>query len=628
MHPVGAPGGHARIAGVLRRHAPGLAIALLLAATLVAPRWWLLWSDPPEGVRTQVNPGGTYGIGHDESYYVPGIRSAFEGRLPVTDPYLVDHQDAPPETTALWQEVVGVLAHATGGNIFYALAILATLAALATFILFYVLALQLTGSKPAAIAVMLITVAYVQVFYQAGGYLPLRHWTVLQPILTVRPQGEFHVWYRFLAPAMTVPLFFATMLAFRRAFDDRSDRWSAAAAALVALLVYTYAFFWTAMAAALAIWGLWLLYEREYAGAKRLAAIGAGAASLASPELAILICNAVSVPFEVKTRSGLGHLGIDPGTFVTIGQRVIVGVPFACVAWPASKWVRLSVILYLVPLGLAATTGLVPQPDHYLYQAWPVFSLPLFIGGTAAFMARLSGRKLRLASGALAVLAVVGGLHFAAFQLRAMRRLDSSYALRSDEAAAFRWMRANLRHDETVVTPSRSTNLLLASLTPAYVYVPYGSSAVGSKAPDDEIIDRYLRASAAFGYTTGAAISRLDPANGIPIPGTGLPRDEIPAYVERSMIDYLFNELVDRPATVNQRIPGWRAQYEALKPQEGVLGRYRAEYLYCGPRERLWSVDTPAPGTSVRVAFRQDDVTVYRLSDASDSGAAPFRGCP
>jgi hypothetical protein len=614
------------IVDLLRRHAAGIAVALLLATVLVAPRWWLLWSDAPEGVRTQVNPGGTFGIGHDEADYIPGIRSAYEGRLPVTDPYLADRQDGPPETTALWQEVVGLLGHATRGNIFYALAIVASLAAAAAFLLFYVFALQLTGSTRAAIAVLLITVAYVQVFYQAAGYLPLRHWSVLRPIITVRPPGEFHVWYRFLAPAMTVPLFFGVMVALRRAFDARGNRSAVAVAVLLALLVYTYAFLWTAMALALVVWGALLLYQRDYAAFRRLAAIGVGAVLLASPELAILVYNAAAVPFEVKTRSGLGHPGIDTGTFVTIMQRVVVGMPFAYFARNTSRWTASFVIMYLAPLALAATTGLVPQPDHYLSQAWPLFSLPLFISGATGFIRSLSLRHQRVASAALALVAVGGGCYFVVFQTRAMRQLNESYALRADEDAAFRWMRANLHHDETVVTPSRSTNLLLASLTPAYVYVPYGSSAVGSKAPDDEISDRYLRASAAFGYTAGAAIGRLDPANGIPMPDRDLPREEIPTYVERSMIDYLLNELVARPATVNSRIPGWRAQFEALKAQNGVLGKYPAAYLYCGPRERLWAVDAASPGTTVTVAFHQDAVTIYRLSNAPD--AVPFRGCP
>jgi hypothetical protein len=332
------------------------------------------------------------------------------------------------------------------------------------------------------------------------------------------------------------------------------------------------------------------------------------------------------VPFEVKTRSGLGHPGIDTGTFVIILQRVIVGMPFAYLARIKSRWMSLFVVMYLAPLALAATTGLVPQNDHYLYQAWPLFSLPLFISGAAGFIDGLSLRRQRLASIALALAAVGGGCYFVVFQTRAMRQLNASYALRADEDAAFRWMRTNLHQDETVVTPSRSTNLLLASLTPAYVYVPYGSSAVGSKASDDEIIDRYLRASAAFGYTVDSAIGRLDPANGIPRAERELPREEIPRYVERSMIDYLLNELVDRPATVNSRIPSWRAQFEALKPLSGVLAKYPAAYLYCGPRERLWVVDAASPGTTVTVAFHQDAVTIYRLSNAPD--AVPFRGCP
>jgi hypothetical protein len=611
---------------LLRDHAAGLSVALLLAMVLVAPRWWLLWSDPSEGVRTQVNPGGTFGVGQDESFYIAGVRSAFEGRLPLTDPYLVDGQNRPPQPSAFWEEFVGVLGHATGGNIFYALAIVTSLAAVLGFGLFYAFAQQITASKRAAVVAMLITVAYVQTLQQAGGYLSLRHWSVLEPIVMLRPNGEFHVWYRFLSPAMTVPLFFATVLAVQRAFDTRSNRWSAGAAILTALSIYTYAFLWTALVVAFSLWGLWLLVSRDYAAVRRLVAIGAGAAVLASPELAVLIYNAVSVPLEVKRRSGLDDLGVDTGAFVAIGQRLIVAAPFAYWA-RRSVHVRFFVALYCAPLGLAATAGIVPQTDHYFYQVWPLFSLPLFIAGTCGFVVRLSPRHKRFASAALGVLAIGGAVHFVAFQTRAAQRLDSSYALRTDEDAAFRWLRANAPGDATVVTPSRSTNLLLASLTPVFVYVPYGSSAVGSKAGDDEIIDRYLRASAAVGYTPDATMGRLDPANGIPLTfrEAVVPRAEIPTYVERSMVDYLLNELVAHPDIVNARIPEWRSKFMALKSQAGVLGEYAATYIYCGPRERLWAVDAPSPGTRVTIAFQQDQVTVYRLGDTP--GAVPFRGC-
>jgi hypothetical protein len=625
VQPAGTQAIVGRLGHTLQRHGLGIACALLLATVLVAPRWWLLTTDPPAGVRTQVNPGGTFGIGHDEAYYIPGIRSAYEGRLPVTDPYLVNHQDGPPQTAAFWQEAVGILAHATAGNIFLALAIVASCAAVATFLLLYALALQLTGSRAAAIAALFIIMAYVEVYGQAAGYLPLRHWVVLKPIITVRPPGQFHVWYRFLAPAMTQAPLLGLLLVVRRAFETRQNRWSVAAAILLALVVYTYAFFWTAIAVALALWGLWRLIERDYATAARLAVIGLGAAVLAMPELAILGYNAVSVPFHVKARSGLGHLGIDSGTFVSVAQRVLVGIPFAWFAWRRTTWARLFIAMYVAPLGLATTTGIVPQPDHYLFQAWPLFSLPLFISGIAGFMGTLEARRRHFGALALAAIAAGSGVYVVAFQVRAINQLNSSYALRADEAAAFSWMRATFHHDETVVTPSASTNLLLASLTPAFVYVPYGSSAVGSKASDDEIIERYLRASAAFGYTSDTAIGRLDPANGIPIPGTDLPLPDIPIYVERSMIDYLLNEFVVRPDIVNPRIPEWRSRFMALKSQAGVLDAYAATYLYCGPLERLWPVDEASPGTLVTVAFQQDQVTVYRLGDAP--GAVPFRGC-
>jgi hypothetical protein len=626
VQPAARAGG-IRFAAAVRRHAPGLLVALLLAAALVSPRWWLLWTDPSEGVRTQVNPGGIYGVGQDETFYIPGIRQAYEGSIPIRDPYLADHGSEPPEATALWQEVTGLFAHMTGGDIFYALALVTSLAALATFVLYYAIAFQITGRSWVAVAAMLVTVIYVQVFYQAQGYLPLRHWAVLKPILMVRSSGDFHVWYRFLAPAMPLPVFFAAVLALLRAATTYSRASVGVAAVTLGLLVYTYLFFWTSIAVALGLWACWLAYERDFLMLRRLAVIGGVAAVLAIPELTLVALNAASLSFDAKSRSGLGHPGIDSGTFVTITQRLLVGVPFAWYALKGPSWSRGLIALYVAPLLLGMTTGLVPQPDHFMYQAWPPFSLPLFIAGATEFARRLRPTYARVGAASLAVVAAAGLVYMGAFQARAMDRLGRSYALSPDEDAAMRWIAEHAGNGEVIVSTSRTTNILVVSLTGARVYVPYGSSAVGSKAETDEIIDRYLRASVAFGYTAESTFYRLDPANGIPRPEKDVPRDEIPEYVERSMVDYLLNEFVASPEKVISRLPAWRSQFDALQSERGVLGRYRAGYLYCGPRERLWAGDAPAPGTFVRTAFQQGRVRLYRLSDASDPDAQPFVGC-
>jgi hypothetical protein len=527
--PATAASEQSAVLRVLSSHALGIAAAILLAVVLVAPRWWLLWTDPDEGVRTQVNPGGAFGIGQDESSYVPGMREAFEGRLPVIDPYLVDHQDGPPQTFAWWSEAIGVFAHVTGGDIFYAFAIVATVAAVATFLLLYALAFRITRSQIGAVAVMFIAVMYVEILQQANGsYLRVRNSDVIETIVRLDPPGEFHVWYRYLAPAMPLPIFFGALLLLWKAHETRAWAWIVAAGAAVALLVYTNPFYWTALALAAGLWCAWNLYRRDVPAILTVVKVGVVAVVLAAPELVILAWSAADVPAEVTERSGLDDFGINTGLRTIIVQRLLVGLPFAYFAWRGPEWNRFWMALYAAPLLLAVPRGHVPQEDHYLYQAAPAFSIPLFAAGTVEFLRWLDDRYARVAVATIGALAVAGALHFPAFQARAIESLDQDYALRPDEAAAFEWLRDNARDDATVVTPSRSTNWYIVSLTPAYVYVPYGSGAVGSRAGNEEIIDRYLRASAAFGYTTEAAIGRLDPSNSIPVrTATTCPRPKL-----------------------------------------------------------------------------------------------------
>jgi hypothetical protein len=93
------------------------------------------------------------------------------------------------------------------------------------------------------------------------------------------------------------------------------------------------------------------------------------------------------------------------------------------------------------------------------------------------------------------------------------------------------------------------------------------------------------------------------------------------------MLDYLLNEYVDRPEKVLPNIDRWTAVYERLTEEPDVLERYPADYVYCGPRERLYAGGDPTPGTLVTEAFHQGDVTIYALEPGGAPDAFEFPGC-
>jgi hypothetical protein len=611
------------VASTVTRHAAGLLLASLLAALLVFPQWYILLTDPPEGVRSELTPWGAEDQGIDLAYYSTSIRRAYDLEFPARVNFGFSDDDTPLQTGAWWLEGIGLLGRVTGG-VFPALAIVMTLVAIALFVAFYALAFQLTGSRIAGACMMPLALAAVYVLSQADGILPLRRWHVLEEVLRADPGLSFHPWLRIIPPLMPLAPFFLAVLAVPRAVETGRRAWVVAAAAGVALVVYSYLYFWAALAVALAAWGAWLLIRGDRASATRLAVIGAIAAALSLPELAAAAYNAFTLGDDARARLGAG---LDPAFIPSVRElavRLALGLPFLAALLRGPEHNRLYIALYLAPLLLVKLPHGAPQPFHYSDQAWPAFAIPAVVAGSAELWRLLpSSNSQRVALAGLGFAAVLAGAHFATLQVRAMRDLDAAFSLRADEHAAFTWMDDNFDHNDTVVTPSFSTNMYLGVLTPAQRYV---REAFVPEPGDDEVVERYLRASAALGIEPDAVFERLEPERFIfEDPSTDL--EEREAQLEESMAFYLLNWQVTVPERIELRLDGWRESYTNLLRATDVLSAYDAGYIYCGPRERLWPIAAVAPDTHVRVAFEQGEVAIYELVERSDDGATVFTGC-
>lgn len=603
-----------------RRHALGAAFALALAGLLVLPRWWMITTTPPEGVRVPISLFGASRIGSDEAREVSVIRQAYDGKLPVRAPYLANHRDAELQPGAGWQEAIGIFGHVVGGP-FQSLAVVTTIMAAAALLLLYALGVRLTGSRLAAAAVLPIAIAGGQVFMRGDGLFALSHAEFLKQILTADPLREFLAWSRFLSPVMVLAPFFAVALALPRAVETGSWRWGAVSAVALALLVYSYIFYWTAVALGVAAWGAWLLYQRDFTSFRRLVVISAAATLLVLPELAIVANKSLVSTPDAQARVGLESKSIELRVYV---QRLLIGLPFFFgIRAGRVRFGSLYVGLFLAPVVLASIHGVIPQPWHYRSQVFSVFALPALFAGGAALVRMLPRPGVRAAAAALAAAAVLSTAYVVVFQVRGIREVNASFAVSRDEDAALRWIRANVRGDETVVSPSIITNWYLASLTPASEYIMGGFNPV---AGDDELIDRYLRVSIAFGYSEDATFARIDPYYAPPL-DEDAPPDELVRETEESVAYYTYYSETDNPAKLAERIPAWRRRYEKLQSEPDILAAYPAQYLYCGERERLWPAERPASNIFVTVAFQQGGVTIYRLADASQPGTLPFRGC-
>ncbi|MBI5283802.1 MAG: hypothetical protein HY874_01795 [Chloroflexi bacterium] len=611
------------IAAFLRRHALGIGVALLLTAFLAGPRWWLLSSSPSDGARVQVAPWAASDMGYDLALFAPAIRDAYDGSATLWSRYDPSNEDTPTPPGTPWLYVIGLLGRATGDP-FSALAIVTALMALSALLLLYALALELTDVRWISAAVLPIAVMAIGVVVQAHGVLPLRHWDVFRAVVTVDAGREFHAWYRFVPPSLPLPVFLAAVIALPRAVDEGRQRWMVAAALSLALLIYTYLFYWSAMAVALGAWCAWLAYQRDYRSLRRLIAVGVIAVVVASPELGARLYDAVAMPADPQSRFGKESLGIDPGQFVSIAQRFLIGVPFLYALLRGPRRDQFYIALFVTPLVLDATTGIVPQSEHYITQVWHVFALPAFIAGGAALVHQFPRVRSRAPALAFGALAVVGVVYLAVFQMRTTITVADAFAVDADERAAFDWIDTHLDDRDTVVSPSINTAMLLTALTPASRYVIDGAYV---RVTDDELMDRFLRAQAAFGYSDQDVFDRLDPAHAYPTSDQAVPEDQLQQHFELSAAYFLFNWEITHPESLASRMPAWRQRYAALLDEDNVLAAYPADYVYCGPRERLWMAERPARGVYVRDVFVQGGAAVYELVDASAPGARPFRGC-
>ncbi len=620
------------IAGVqdlLRRHGAGILVALLLAATLVFPRWWVLASSPEDGARVPISPYGAGAIGYDESLYTPSVRDAYDGDFFVSDPYLENHRAAPPQRSAMPHIAIGTLARLVGGP-FEGLAVSTTLAAAVALVLLYALMYRITRSRLAAVALIPIVLVAIHVLNHAEGILPLRHKDVLAPILRIDPQRQLHAWTRFPAPALLLAPFFAAVIALPGAVETGRRRWILFASVSLALLVYAYAYYWTAIALAIVLWLAVLAARREWQRASRLATTGGIALVLALPEIVVLVWSTLALPDDARARVGLESIGFDTSLLMILLQRLAIGAPFlAMLDYRRSRDI-LYAVLFVAPLMLAPTTGLIPQPWHYHTQVWGVFAIPAVAAGGMALLQSPSVARFVSGGRALAVLSVVAAVcaaYVVAMQARALAQTDDAFAISRDERAAFDWLRAHTGEGDTVVSPSITTNLLLASLTPASEYLADGGF---STAHDEELIERILRVQAAFGYSEDAAFSRLNVRNefdGFPVNDATATTRDLERDLEEYLAFYSFSFEIGDQDAFTDRVESWRPRYRELQRQNNVLDSYPASHLYCSHRERFFEAAAPAPGTYVRTVFSEGDVTIYALTHSDAEGAQPFKGC-
>lgn len=176
------------------------------------------------------------------------------------------------------------------------------------------------------------------------------------------------------------------------------------------------------------------------------------------------------------------------------------------------------------------------------------------------------------------------------------------------------WLNANTPRDSVVVSPSLITNALLPVFTHNNSLLPV---AVTSAASQTEILDRFFVAYSLFGYSPEYVKSALlgelgESGDAVSYQENGLTTWLFESYyVDHSIDGYFYRRTAEIPLEVTARIVSDYERYP--KRQQYLLNRYRADYLYVGPHEKMFSGVDFAKMDFLEKKYDQDGVVIYKI---------------
>ena len=319
-----------------------------------------------------------------------------------------------------------------------------------------------------------------------------------------RPAADVPPWMRFIAPIMPLPAFFVDDDRHTEGGRDRQPRLDGWCGTFVALLIYAYLFYW------------WRSRVAWPAGRH-----GSCTGAITRP-YGVWCCRRDRVVLALPKLIGLAHTTshrtttsraprrrrlepLRPPQISILAQRFAIGVPILLALPARPERNRLFIAAYVVPLVLVAGSGVPPSARalHRLRLANVRAPGPRRRQRRAVPPHR---RSLATAGDGALAWSLVAAVWFGAFQVRAERQVNPAFAMRRTSGGV-RWIDAT-----STRTDRRSVEHLDEPL-------PRGDDACLALHPrglrrrpsDDEIVDRYLRVSAAYGYSADDTFARIDP---------------------------------------------------------------------------------------------------------------------
>lgn len=434
---------------------------------------------------------------------------------------------------------------------------------------------------------------------------------------------------RLFVPGFSLIFFIIFLLATLRALSGKKEKnYFSLMPAILAFgaLFYVYFYYWAfATVLMLILLALFLFFNKEKAFTALKILLGGLIVSLPY-WFKVLSLRANPLYKELSARVGLEY----SRNFVmsSLDAYILAIFLFLFLLWLGKKrgeiitsiFLGAALLSYVVVLNMQMVTGFNIQPDHWgsrvnIY----ILSLGVMVALFWSFDF-LSGKIKKLISSSIIVAVIVFFMCVAIIsQIRMATIGANDYRIHTDLLQAFKWINNHTPKDSVFFSPSSKTTFYIPFFTHGNVYVP---PACYSLASEEEIIDRFLEAYAAFGvkeeFLKKSLEANLGDGRDIEY-ARGMENDPIYMLFCDSFADlkpggYISgNSLRPFPREIlTDLLNRYHAKLLAQNRDKLTLSR-RADYIFWGPNERLISSVSPKEYKNLRLIFSENLVQIYEF---------------
>lgn len=429
---------------------------------------------------------------------------------------------------------------------------------------------------------------------------------------------------RLLVPAFSFPFFLTAMLCllYWLEKDTSVRRWAVGIS--TGLLFYIYFYYWMFWAISLVILFSGFLIYRRWETVWSFLKIGAISLLLALPFWLNFYQLLQSPSYQVLS----GRAGLALGHFFDFGSgdnyvMIVLAILTTGLAMKRGLFNKkffaflASILLTtLIVINLQLIFGFNPQPDHWGSRV-NIYILVLALLVAIFYILKLKNFTTLMR---YAPIVIVPALMIVALWAKTTNSSINkyNYLVFPDVIKSYEWINENILTDKVLVTPSTKSNIALPFFTGVNIYAPPINFSI---APTVEITDRFLEAYRIFGVSADFLKNNLESGLASVDPRVLFAKRRLefdPLFfllgdLEKTRGNYNYQSKNQYPASEN--VERFLALYEKISPPSQKLSlKYRADYLYWGPYEKLFGHFKPEKFKNLEKIYDYNLVQIYKIN--------------